>query len=376
MDRALVEAIYDDRKLAGFSRTFAEDRARDYASWLRELEAGTASRRYLEGEVDRLLGFLQRQGRLSAVYGPQGKGKTNLSAFVTEIVLACRPDWQVLSNVPYPWYAGKGKAPPRLKLVESDVDLLRALSENILAEKWPTAVVLDEFDQAVTSHTWSTDISKSWNKFVNVKRHYLAMGPLLVYHALNQIPLEARSSSTGSVFKLIVRDGEHALIDLEDDTLSTWASTIDRSALPYLTHGLRGFSLSVDFGALQDRLRGPSFRGDPRSVAEETLAFLDEWEAEQRAEADEAAAEARHAHAAAIMKLDNAVAEQHEAALERREQIIRAFMEDPNLTNRAACARFRASPKYVVDLREIALRRLAAGSPAPGVSLPASEVPG
>ncbi len=55
-----------------------------------------------------------------------------------------------------------------------------------------------------------------------------------------------------------------------------------------------------------------------------------------------------------------AVAEQHRARPERREEIIGAFVANPTLTIRAAKERFNASSTYLVDLRQIAKRRGAA----------------
>lgn len=284
LHRSLVDAIAEDRRQYGMTRERAVPLAKRYEAWLIELQAGRAADLYHEDTVTRLLDdSLLRLNRMSAVYGPQGKGKTNLCAVLTEVTLACRPDWEVYSNVPYPWHFGAAEAPPRLHLVESLSELLRALSERALEGKVDAAIILDEFDQTTSSHSWQSETSESWSRFVYVKRHYSARGPLVVFHDLNWIPLSVRSGSSGSPFKLIVRNGEHVLADLEDPR--EWVATVGRSYLPYLTMGLRGFSLDVDMAELQSRLSGPGFAGNRKSVAQATIAFLDEQARKERAEA-------------------------------------------------------------------------------------------
>lgn len=303
---ALAEAIFEDRRPRGLSLEEAMRMADAYRTWLAELRAGTAVNRYDPDEVERLLDRnLQRVGRMSAVYGPQEKGKTNLCAVVTEAILACRP-WEVYSNVPYPWQAGAGEAPPRLHLVESLSELMAALSRDLLAGKTDAAVILDEFDQVDDSHSWAEETSESWSKFVNLKRHYAARGPLVVFHALHKVPLDIRSGSTGSAYKLVSRGGEHLLIDLEDP--SEWVSTVPRSALPHLTYGLRGFKLDVDVEDLQSLFSGPGFRADRRAVAETTLRFL--REAATRPSPEQARAVFRKLRALQVANAEGAIREQ------------------------------------------------------------------
>jgi hypothetical protein len=262
---------------------------------------------------------------MSAVYGPQGKGKTNLCAVLTEVILACRPGWEVYSNVPYPWHFGAAETPPRLHLVESLSELLRALSRRALEGKVDAAIILDEFDQTTSSHSWQSEASESWSRFVYVKRHYSARGPLVVFHDFNWIPLSVRSGSSGSPFKLIVRRGEHVLADLEDPR--EWVATVGKSYLPYLTMGLRGFALDVDMAEFQSRLSGPEFAGNRKAVAEATIGYLD---AQER------------------------TARERRVELQRREsnraEVYRLL--DSGCSVRQAAAKLGLSPSYVGELRK------------------------
>ena len=318
-DRALVQAIYEDRRPRGFTRKDARARAELYEEWLEEVHSGRAERRYDPAEVRRFLDFaLQRVDRMAAVYGPQGKGKTNLSAVATELIIACRPSWEVYSNVPYPWQFGAGRDPPRLHLVESLSQLLRELSLRAREGHADAAIILDEFDQVDTSQSWADESSESWSKFVNIKRHYAARGPLVVFHALHLIPLGIRSGATGSAFKLTARRGESVLCDLEAP--DEWVATVPRSVLPHLTYGLRGFSLDTDVQALQERFVGSKFRGDRRAVADATLAFLEE-QAEERAQLGEALT-AREEYDSALRERRKGLAEGHAALVERDRAIM------------------------------------------------------
>ena len=214
-----------------------------------------------------------RAGRGAALYAAQGRGKTNALAFVTQLVLRYRPEWEVFTNVPYPWWARAGETPPRLHLVESLSGLLRGLSNRTVDGKW-SAVLIDEFDQVDTSHSWASAGSESWAKYLFVARHYMTRGPLVVFHSFNFIPLTIRGGDVGSPFKLVNVHGERRIGDLENPK-GPWVGVIPESDLPYLTFGLRGFRIDVDVQDLEGQFTGPEFAGDVEAVARTTLAYLD-----------------------------------------------------------------------------------------------------
>jgi len=274
-DPKLVEAIYRDRSPYGQNREDAERASARYEAWLMDLEYPPVltdqGRRTLNHVLDRCL---LRPGRGAALFAAQGKGKTNVLAVITQLVLRYRPEWDVFTNVPYPWWAGGGKAPPRLNLIGSLSDLLAGLSRRTLQGKW-SAVIIDEFDQVDTSHSWASTGSESWAKFLFVARHYMTRGPLVVFHSFHFIPLTIRGGSVGSPFKLLVRKGERVIADLENPD-GAWVGTYPESDLPFLTFGLRGFRIDVDVQELESRFTGPKFAGDVTAVARATLQFLKE----------------------------------------------------------------------------------------------------
>ncbi len=273
-DVKLVEAILRDRSPYEWTKEDAERAALQHETWLDDLANPPAlteqGRKTLNYVLDR---SLLRPGRGAALYATQGKGKTNVLAVVSQLVLRYRPEWEVFTNVPYPWWSGAGRAPPRVHLIESLSELLEGLSQRTLQGRW-SAVIIDEFDQVDTSHSWASAGSESWARYLFVARHYLTRGPLVVFHSFHFIPLTIRGGSVGSPFKLIVRKGERVIADLENPDRG-WVGTYPESDLPFLTFGLRGFRLDVDVGQLESRFTGPRFAGDVTAVAQTTLEYLE-----------------------------------------------------------------------------------------------------
>ena len=333
----LADAIYRDRRPYGWTQADATAAERRYLEWLHLLAKKPVLTPKGRDILHRVLDLkLLRPGRVSAVYAAQGRGKTNVLAVVTQLVLDYRRDWEVFTNVPYPWWGRECPRPPRLHLVESLSDLLRALSERALQGKW-SAVIIDEFDQADTSHTWATEGSESWARYLFIARHYLTRGPLLVFHSFNFIPLPVRTGQIGSPFKLVVAQGKHRLVDVMDPKGGRrgFVGTFPETDLPYLTLGLRGFSLDVDVQELETRFVGPQFAGDAQAVARETLAFLNERKSAPTYR--EALARRRAAWAAT-----------HVGALARDEAILADA--DAGLTYREIQRKHHTSSKHISDL--------------------------
>ncbi len=276
-DDRLVAAILRDRGPYGWDEHDAIAAAERYEAWLADIKALDGQRPELTPYGHRVLGnlfdrTLLRAGRGAALYAAQGRGKTNTLAWITQMVLRYRPEWEVFTNVPYPWWAGAGETPPRLHLIEGLRDLLGALSRRTLKARW-SAVLIDEFDQSDTSHSWATEGSEAWAKYLFIARHYMTRGPLVVFHSFHFIPKTIRGGSVGSPFKLVSRGGQRRIGDLENPS-GDWVAVVPESDLPFLTFGLRGFKLDVDVQALEAEFTGPQFAGDVEAVARTTLEFL------------------------------------------------------------------------------------------------------
>jgi hypothetical protein len=365
----LAATVYQDRIDRGVSWEGARRRARLYRAWLDSVPVkhnpATCPEEPLIRHWRGDLGF--HTGQATVFVAKQGAGKTNTISYLIENAIEHRPEWDIYTNVPFPWDGSRRVAiprPPRLHAIASMSQLLRGVANTIIADRIP-AVAIDEMDQATTSHEWASERSESWTKFLFVERHFRVRGPLLAYHVFEHVPLPLRRTGDlrGSYYRVVVLGGERLLACVEDS--SAWWG-VRESLLPYLTLGLRGFDLDIDMGDLETHLDG-----EGKEVAMQMLAYLDELAERRVEEAGITAAAVSENHAATLRAREQGVAELHAAHEERREAIIRAFMEQPELTTREAQRRFRSSPNYVVDCREAALKRLAARDP----TLSATRVP-
>ncbi|MHB8430194.1 MAG: hypothetical protein ACYDDZ_06640 [Acidimicrobiales bacterium] len=354
---ALARSILEDRIDRGATVERAEEMALRYQAWLDRVR-GTPHHR-LTCPEERLIrewpgDLCFHTGQATVFVARQGAGKTNTLSYLIQKAVEHRPEWDLYTNVPFPWDGAAGRSipsPPTLHAVRSMTGLLRGISKTILAGRIP-AVAIDEMDQASTSHEWASQRSESWTKFLFVERHFRVRGPLLAYHVYEHVPLPLRrvGDLRGSYFRVVVRNRERRLARVED-TSAWWV--VRESVLPFQTLGLRGFSLDLDMADLETHLDG-----DRMEVARQTLAYLEELEARRLEEGNDTQAEARETHAAAVAEVDLAVAEQHRVKLDRRERIIQAFLARPGLTQREAQHEFGASAQYIVLMREIARKRL------------------
>ena len=269
---SLARAIASDRQVdVEVARPLAER----YLEWRVALPGrrvqgweDRAARRYVEGA------WLW-EGRPSVVFAGQGRGKSNFVAWVIEKVLETRPDWDVYTNLPFPWDADGGGPPEsepwgRVRAVASLSQVLRGAVGSVRAGRKP-AVIIDEMDQAVTSHDWMGEDARSWQRLLNVERHLRLRGPLLVYHAYRHVPVVLREGTMlKSMLQVIVMDGQRWVIRREEEGFLQVPPTV----LPYLVYGLRGFDVDVDMQDLERHLSGSS-----DAVGRQLIAYLDRKEA-------------------------------------------------------------------------------------------------
>ena len=280
---SLSEAVASDRSV---SYELADELVGTYLAWKSRLKRrriepweDALTRRYVEG--DWLF-----EGRPSVVFAGQGKGKSNFAAWVIEKVLETRPTWDVYTNVPFPWDEDGGGDPragpcKRLHPVSSLSEVLRGAATSVKGGRKP-AVILDEFDQAVTSHNWQSEAAQSWQLLINIERHLRNRGPLLVYHAYRHIPVVLREGTMlKALLQVIVRKGR------KSGRQGRWVikrdqrgfMNVDPAVLPYLAYGLRGFNVDVDVQDLERHLSG-----SVQAVAGQVLGYLRrERESEQAA---------------------------------------------------------------------------------------------
>ncbi len=280
---ALAKAIADDRQI---DPETARPLADHYLQWRAALPdrkvqpwEDRKARRYVEGA------WLW-EGRPSVVFAGQGRGKSNFAAWVIEKVLETRLAWDVYTNLPFPWDPDGGGPPAsepwgRVRPVGSLSEVLRGAVESVRAGRRP-AVVIDEMDQAVTSHDWMSEDARSWQRLLNIERHLRLRGPLLVYHAYRHIPVVLREGTMlRSMLQVTIKDGHRWVIRREEEGFLQIPPTV----LPYLAYGLRGFDIDVDVQELERNLSGSS-----DAVGRQLVAYLDREQAvtaaKDRARAD------------------------------------------------------------------------------------------
>jgi hypothetical protein len=283
--------------------------------------------------------FLFHTGQPTVVVAPQGHGKTNAASYLMELALGHRREWDVYTNVPFPWFEdlqGAVPAPPRLFAVHSATELMAGIANTVLQDRIP-AVVLDESGQWLSSHDWRSGGAESWTKFTYVERHFRTRGPVLVYHTWKTVlePLRQEGDLRGSYCRVIKAQGKYRIARVEDR--SRWW-VVEQSALPYLTLGLRGFDMDLDFKELGSRLSGSL-----TAVAQQALDYLSGLAERRAAEADQVAQEARDAHEAAVTNRNAAMARRDDAFEWRNEEIVRQFVELPETTNVEVRARYRTN---------------------------------
>jgi hypothetical protein len=345
----LAKTIFEDRVDRGVSWEGALRRARRYRAWLGSLPRDHDTRTCPEETLIRHWpgDLCFHTGQATVFVAKQGAGKTNTLSYLLENAVEHRPEWDLYTNVPFPWDGPLGSvvpSPPNLHSVASMSQLLRGVANTILAGRIP-AIAIDEMDQATTSHEWATERSESWTKFLFVERHFRVRGPLLAYHVYEHVPLPLRrvGDLRGSYFRVVVLGGERLLARVED-TSAWWG--VRESVLPYLTLGLRGFDLDVDMADLETHLDG-----EGKEVAKQMLAYLDEIEKRREREGNLAAAEVNEEHRKVVLETTAAISRRTDAFERRNDHIREVLRAKPELSNKEVALRFHTGPKLVSRLR-------------------------
>lgn len=340
---SLAEQILEDRVDRGITPEDAGRRALAYERWLEDLAVGHDRERCaLEPAIARWRGDLGfHAGQATVLVAGQGFGKTNACSFLIEHALAHRPTWDVYTNIPFAWDVdARIPRPPRLFTISSMRELLRGVATSGSNDRIP-AICVDEMDQVTTSHSWSNDPDESWTKFLYVERHFRVRGPLLAYHVYEHVPQPLRrvGDLRGSYFR-VVRFGKDRKLACVEDRSRWWA--VGESRLPFLTLGLRGFSIDVDMAELEATLSG-----NHKQVARQILEYLD-------THASEADQERARRSADEVRLQRDGVDEFRAAANRRRQRIVAWWLENPDGEVGDCIERFRTSRRFAVEAREYA----------------------
>ena len=183
-------------------------------------------------------------GRATIVIGPNGQGKTYFASWIMRKALIFNPEWTFATNIPFYFFDERFEflRPRSVVQVRSLSEVFSIVADNIMHSK-QTALILDETESFSSSHNWR---DSNWIAFLNISRHLMIRGPLLVYHATNLIPYELRTGQIGNqIMPLLIRGRERYIASPSTKPHYLHINSND-TILPYSHLGWGGFNPDVD----------------------------------------------------------------------------------------------------------------------------------
>lgn len=212
-------------------------------------------------------------GLSTTVFAKPGKGKSNFSSFMIQLILVFRPDWEIVTNVPLifsPDMQGEKRFPDyridKVHFIHNATELLLE-SVAIGRKKKIPAVIIDEFDSALISTEMRGKPGENLKRYIYLERHYDVQGPLFIYHARKDIPVAMRDMNLSHDVFMITR--YHSNITGKDKKVLTnptrWLEgrqglryfPIYLSLVPYHNKGTSPFDImDVDMTWLNSHVKG------------------------------------------------------------------------------------------------------------------------
>jgi len=183
-------------------------------------------------------------GRSTIIVAPNGQGKTYFASWIMRKAMIFNPEWTFATNIPFYFFDERFEflRPKNVVQVRSLSEVFSIVADNIMHSK-QTALILDETESFSSSHNWR---DSNWIAFLNISRHLLIRGPLLVYHATNLIPYELRTGQIGNqIMPIIVKNGERYIASSRTEPHYLHINSKD-PILPYSHLGWGGFNPDVD----------------------------------------------------------------------------------------------------------------------------------
>ncbi|MEM0136695.1 MAG: hypothetical protein QXU18_15950 [Thermoplasmatales archaeon] len=204
-----------------------------------------------------------------------GRGKTYFLSWLLLRGAMVRPDGDFLTNIPLFWETDprvKPLAMPHFYNINKMSEMLRRASQTVLEGRVPY-VVLDEMDNAVSSHDFSGAGKKafeSWRQFTYIKRHLKMKGPVLAYHSVNDIPNYMRSRQVvADILKVYVHGGERYVFSR---ATRPYRLKVTGDFMVYSKNGFNDFEIDVDMRKLRISL---GKTGTPMETAKKVIQNLD-----------------------------------------------------------------------------------------------------
>ena len=191
-------------------------------------------------------------GRPTVIVAPNGQGKTYFASWLTRKALIYHPDWTYATNIPFYFFDPRYEdlRPKQIMQIRSLSGMFELIAANILKGQ-KTALILDETESFSNSHNWRDG---NWIAFINISRHLMVRGPLLVYHATNLIPYEMRSGQVGNqILPVLLHDGQRLLASFSTKPHAILINSSD-PILPYSHYGWGGFKIDIDVLKLEQEI--------------------------------------------------------------------------------------------------------------------------
>ena len=220
------------------------------------------------------IGELLPHGISTTVFAKAGMGKSNFSTFIIQCILILKPKWDIITTIPLIFshmMDGERLFPDyqidRVKFVSNMSELLMASSDIVLNDRIP-AVIIDEFDSALTTTEMRSKAGSNLRDYVYLERHYDVQGPLFIYHVRRDIPVPMRNQTISSdVFMItnyVNRRTRHVSRVVSNPTRwqTGWREggrylPIPLTNMPYYNQGTSPFTvMDVDVQWLNANVRG------------------------------------------------------------------------------------------------------------------------
>lgn len=212
-------------------------------------------------------------GISTTVFAKPGMGKSNFISYVMQLILIFRPEWDIITNVPLifsPDMHGNAVFPDyqigRIHFIKNSSELLMKETEIGLEGRIP-AVIIDEFDSALTSGQMRGEKGDNLRRYMYLERHYDVQGPLFIYHARKDIPVPMRDMNLSHDVFMITeyRNNDNGRRKRVVTNPDTWMSGMSGfkyfpvllSLLPYHNKGTSPFDImDVDMTWLNAHVTG------------------------------------------------------------------------------------------------------------------------
>ena len=157
--------------------------------------------------IDRLLDY----GISTSVFAKAGMGKSNTSSFIAQMVLIMKPNWDIITDLPIifsplmdPNHEFDEIKINRFYFVTNMAELLMASADIGLNHRVP-AIIIDEFDSALTTDQMRSKGGLNLRQYMYLERHWDTQGPLFIYHTRKDIPVPMREANISNEPYMVTR---------------------------------------------------------------------------------------------------------------------------------------------------------------------------